>query len=188
MELPGGWLVSSVRLITASHQVVQKVQSHDSTWFGARRERCVYKNSFVQLCIWYLPELISLSLLGFQIAILLRLSPIVPFNAINYILGVTSMRLVHYIFSLVGILPGTVLYCFIGATAGSLTESGSAVSGPVALASLIVGIVFGLASIFLVGYYAKKEFDKIVAQQEADEQSQRSRSSAQTQVETDDMV
>ncbi|EJK65235.1 hypothetical protein THAOC_13931 [Thalassiosira oceanica] len=120
---------------------------------------------------------------GFQIAILLRLSPIIPFNAINYILGATSMRLVHYIFSLLGILPGTVLYCFIGATAGSLTESGSAVSGPVAVASLIVGIVFGLASLFLVGYYAKKEFDKIVPQQ-----AQSQGTSEQVQGDTDDMV
>ena len=103
---------------------------------------------------------------GLKIAVLLRLSPIIPFNAINYILGVTSMKLRHYTIALIAILPGTILYCFIGATAGSLTESENAVSGPVAIASIVVGIVFGLLAVFAVSYYAKKEFQKIVAEQE----------------------
>jgi len=104
---------------------------------------------------------------GFRICALLRLSPIVPFNAINYILGVTSIRLAHYALALPFILPGTVLYCFIGATAGSLTESEDAASdGPVAVASLAVGIVFGLLAVSAISYYAKKEFHRIVSERE----------------------
>ncbi|KAL7543981.1 hypothetical protein ACHAXR_013461 [Thalassiosira sp. AJA248-18] len=103
---------------------------------------------------------------GFRIFLLLRLSPIIPFNAINYIGGVTSISFRHYALALFGILPGTVLYCFIGATAGSLTETENAVSGPVAIASIVVGIVFGLLAVFVVSYYAKREFNKIVAEQE----------------------
>jgi len=103
---------------------------------------------------------------GFRIFLLLRLSPIIPFNAINYIGGVTSIKLSAYVMALFGILPGTVLYCFIGATAGSLTESENAVSGSVAIASIVVGIIFGLGAVFVVSYYAKKEFNKIVAEQE----------------------
>jgi len=103
---------------------------------------------------------------GLKIFILLRLSPIIPFNAINYIGGVTSIKLVHYTLALIAILPGTILYCFIGAGAGSLSESEGAVSGPVAITSIVVGIVFGLLAVFAVSYYAKKEFNKIVAEQE----------------------
>lgn len=103
---------------------------------------------------------------GLKIFILLRLSPIVPFNAINYIGGVTSMKLSHYTIALLAIIPGTILYCFIGASAGSLTESESAVDGPIAIASIVVGIVFGIAAVFAVSYWAKKEFNKIVAEQE----------------------
>ena len=103
---------------------------------------------------------------GFRIFLLLRLSPIIPFNAINYIGGFTSIKLSHYTLALFGILPGTVLYCFIGATAGSLTESENAVSGPVAIAAIVVGIIFGLIAVFVVSYYAKKEFNRIVAEQE----------------------
>ena len=76
------------------------------------------------------------------------------------------MKLRHYTIALIAILPGTILYCFIGATAGSLTESENAVSGPVAIVSIVVGIVFGLLAVFAVSYYAKKEFQKIVAEQE----------------------
>jgi uncharacterized membrane protein YdjX (TVP38/TMEM64 family) len=98
---------------------------------------------------------------GFFIFLLLRLSPIVPFNAINYIGGVTSVRLRHYALALVGILPGTVLYCSIGATAGSLTAG--SMSGPAAIASITVGIVLGLLAVFVASYYARMEFDAIVA-------------------------
>jgi len=103
---------------------------------------------------------------GLRIFILLRLSPIIPFNAINYIGGVTSVKLLHYTIALIAILPGTVLYVFIGATAGSLTESENAVSGPVAIASIAVGVVFGLLAVFVVSYHAKRQFNAIVAQQE----------------------
>lgn len=76
------------------------------------------------------------------------------------------MKLRHYTIALIAILPGTILYVSIGATAGSLTESENAVSGPVAIASIVVGIVFGLLAVFAISYYAKKEFQKIVAEQE----------------------
>ena len=101
---------------------------------------------------------------GFFIFLLLRLSPIVPFNAINYIGGVTSIKLGHFTLALIGMLPGTVLYSFIGATAGGFMTG--SMSGPATIASIVVGIVPGLLALFVVSYYAKKEFNAIVAQQE----------------------
>ncbi|KAL7517774.1 hypothetical protein ACHAWX_002662 [Stephanocyclus meneghinianus] len=71
---------------------------------------------------------------GFQIFLLLRLSPIIPFNIINYIGGVTAISLKDYTRALIGILPGTVLYCFIGASAGSLSETQNGTNGPAAVA------------------------------------------------------
>ena len=72
----------------------------------------------------------------------------------------------HYTMALPFILPGTVLYCFVGATAGSLTESENAVNGPIAIAFIVVGIIFGFGAVFVASYYAKREFNKIVAEQE----------------------
>lgn len=109
---------------------------------------------------------------GFRIFLLIRLSPVIPFNAINYIGGVTSMKFQDYALALFFILPGTVLYCFIGATAGSLTESESAVQGPVAIASIVVGIVLGLIALFVVSFYAKREFKRIIAEAEEGEQDE----------------
>lgn len=106
---------------------------------------------------------------GFRIFVLLRLSPVVPFNVINYIAGVTCMKLLPYALALIFMLPGTVLYCFIGATAGSLTESENAVSGPVAIASIVVGILLGLGAIYAISYYAKREFDNLVSEEEQQE-------------------
>jgi len=53
---------------------------------------------------------------GWKIVVLLRLSPVVPFNLQNYFFGVTEIRFWHYVVAtLVGILPGTALYVYVGA-------------------------------------------------------------------------
>lgn len=109
---------------------------------------------------------------GLKIFILLRLSPIIPFNAINYIAGVTPMSLRDYCLALFFILPGTVLYCFVGASAVSLADSENAGNQTVTIVSIVVGIVFGFLAVFAVSYYAKKEFGKITAglQEKQDEE------------------
>ncbi|MGE4054359.1 MAG: TVP38/TMEM64 family protein [Vicinamibacterales bacterium] len=61
---------------------------------------------------------------GLQIVLLLRLSPLFPFNLLNYALGLTRVRLEHFVLgSFLGMLPGTILRVYIGslaATAASL--------------------------------------------------------------------
>lgn len=63
---------------------------------------------------------------GFKIVALLRLSPVFPFNLLNYSLGLTKVRFLHYFAASAAMLPGTLLYVYYGAAAGSLA---SAVSG-----------------------------------------------------------
>jgi uncharacterized membrane protein YdjX (TVP38/TMEM64 family) len=106
---------------------------------------------------------------GLRIMCLLRLSPIIPFNAINYIAGATPLSLMHYTMALLAILPGTVLYVFLGASAGSLTDSMSSGSDPtVTIIVVVVGLAFGVLAIGLTSYYAKKELGKIVAARQAE--------------------
>ena len=106
---------------------------------------------------------IAMATKGFRIMALLRLSPIIPFNAINYIAGVTAISFTSYSAALVAILPGTILYVFLGASAGSLSDSaGSGGSSSVTIVVVVVGIVFGIAAIAVTSYYAKKELQKVV--------------------------
>ncbi|WP_428265853.1 TVP38/TMEM64 family protein [Haliangium sp.] len=52
---------------------------------------------------------------GFSIVMLLRLSPLFPFVALNYALGLTKVRLRDYVLaSVVGMIPGTFLFVYIG--------------------------------------------------------------------------
>ena len=59
---------------------------------------------------------------GFRIVLLLRLSPVFPFNALNYALGLTRVRFRDYLLASIGMLPGTLLYVYYGKAAGSVAE------------------------------------------------------------------
>ncbi len=60
---------------------------------------------------------------GFKIVSLLRLSPIFPFNVLNYALGLTRVRLRDYVIaSWLGMLPGTFLYVYLGSLVTNASE------------------------------------------------------------------
>ena len=70
---------------------------------------------------------------GFRIVLLLRLSPLFPFNVLNYALGLTDVRLRDFILaSFLGMLPGTFLYVYLGSlvsNVASLSAAGDAGGG-----------------------------------------------------------
>jgi uncharacterized membrane protein YdjX (TVP38/TMEM64 family) len=52
---------------------------------------------------------------GFWFALSIRLAPIFPFNAVNYLLGLTPIPLSTYILATaIGIIPGSFAYCWLG--------------------------------------------------------------------------
>ncbi|MDM9382919.1 TVP38/TMEM64 family protein [Chlorogloeopsis sp. ULAP01] len=57
---------------------------------------------------------------GFKIVLLTRLSPLFPFNLLNYAFGITQVSLKDYILGSIGMVPGTVMYVYIGSVAGNL--------------------------------------------------------------------
>lgn len=57
---------------------------------------------------------------GWKIVLLTRLSPLFPFNLLNYAFGVTQISLKDYILGSLGIVPGTVMYVYIGSLATDL--------------------------------------------------------------------
>ena len=60
--------------------------------------------------------------------LLTRLSPVFPFNLLNYAYGLTRVSLTEYVLaSWIGMLPATVMFVYIGALSSDLAraESGS---------------------------------------------------------------
>lgn len=59
---------------------------------------------------------------GRKIVFLLRLSPLFPFNLLNYALGLTRVRFPDYLVASVGMVPGTLLYVYYGKVAGDVAR------------------------------------------------------------------
>src|SRR4028118_338539 len=100
---------------------------------------------------------------GWKIVLLTRLSPIFPFNLLNYAFGVTQVSLKDYFFaSWIGMIPGTVMYVYIGSLAGSLAALGSQGRARTTAEWALYGIGL-LATIALTVYatrLAKKALDE----------------------------
>jgi uncharacterized membrane protein YdjX (TVP38/TMEM64 family) len=55
---------------------------------------------------------------GWKIVGLTRLSPVFPFTLLNYAFGLTRVKLGHYMLaSWIGMMPGTVMYVYLGSLA-----------------------------------------------------------------------
>jgi uncharacterized membrane protein YdjX (TVP38/TMEM64 family) len=100
---------------------------------------------------------------GWKIVGLTRLSPIFPFNMLNYAYGLTKVSLRDYFFaSWIGMLPGTVMYVYIGTLAGDLATLGagerSRTLGEWIL--LVVGLLATIAVTVYVTRIAKRALSK----------------------------
>jgi uncharacterized membrane protein YdjX (TVP38/TMEM64 family) len=98
---------------------------------------------------------------GFKIVFLLRCSPISPFSVLNYALGLTRVRFWHYALgSVLGTVPGTLLYVYAGSTAASAADllahrpQPGGVTGRIFLWAGLAATVMGVA---LIARYAKSE-------------------------------
>lgn len=55
---------------------------------------------------------------GWKIVLLTRLSPVFPYTLLNYAFGLTPVKLGHYVLaSWIGMMPGTVMYVYLGTLA-----------------------------------------------------------------------
>jgi len=61
---------------------------------------------------------------GFKIVLLTRLSPVIPFNLLNYAFGLTKVSFAKYaLASWIGMFPGTLMYVYFGAGLRSLADA-----------------------------------------------------------------
>src|SRR6202171_1071995 len=58
---------------------------------------------------------------AFKVVLLTRLSPLFPFNLLNYAFGLSSVPFKTYLLaSWIGMLPGTIMYIYLGSAAQSV--------------------------------------------------------------------
>jgi uncharacterized membrane protein YdjX (TVP38/TMEM64 family) len=99
---------------------------------------------------------------GFKLVLLLRLSPLVPFNLLNYVLSLTSVRPGTYVLaSFVGMLPGTLLYVYLGSLAPAAAELSSAAQGDGAARTTlyVIGLLATVAVVVIGTRAARRALD-----------------------------
>jgi uncharacterized membrane protein YdjX (TVP38/TMEM64 family) len=107
---------------------------------------------------------------GFLIVLLLRLSPLFPYNVLNYALGATGVSFGSYLIaSWIGMLPGTLLYVYLGAGARSLADAatGRVIPGGWSRAVFVAGLVATAAATWLVTRTARRALERRVVVREA---------------------
>lgn len=96
---------------------------------------------------------------GFKIVFLLRLSPAVPYNVLNYVLGLTGISLSRYASaSFLGMMPGALLYVYLGTAVKSLADlySGQVQHGKFYYTMLVLGLAATLAVTVLLARTATR--------------------------------
>ncbi len=100
---------------------------------------------------------------GFKFVILLRLCPLFPTIMLNYLLGLTRVRLRAYAAgTLIGMLPRTVVITYIGSGARSLADvsAGTALNPAAHPVLFWSGLVLSLFVAVLLGYKARQILKK----------------------------
>ena len=106
---------------------------------------------------------------GLGIVILARLSPMLPFNLLNYAFGLTRVRLRDYVLgSLIGMLPGTLLYVYLGSLVTTLGELASGLPGAASHRGLyFAGLALTAAVTVHVTRVARRALDEAMLEREA---------------------
>jgi uncharacterized membrane protein YdjX (TVP38/TMEM64 family) len=96
---------------------------------------------------------------GFKLVLLLRLSPLIPFDILNYVLSLSKLRLRTYVLaSFLGMLPGTALYVYLGSLATTVAELSSAGSkgGPARTVLYVTGFIATLVGVVIATRAARR--------------------------------
>lgn len=94
---------------------------------------------------------------GGKMVVLMRLSPLLPFNALNYALGISKVGFLPYVLGSVGMIPGTLLYVYYGKVAGDLATlgGGGIRRGPEYYLVLLLGLA-ATAAVAVIGARASR--------------------------------
>eukprot|EP00357_Protocruzia_adherens_P003189 CAMPEP_0114989224 /NCGR_PEP_ID=MMETSP0216-20121206/10074_1 /TAXON_ID=223996 /ORGANISM="Protocruzia adherens, Strain Boccale" /LENGTH=308 /DNA_ID=CAMNT_0002352169 /DNA_START=650 /DNA_END=1576 /DNA_ORIENTATION=+ len=110
---------------------------------------------------------------GLKLVTLMRLSPLIPFNLLNYLLGTTTVTIREYMIGGFGMIPGTIAYVYLGATLNNIADvsSGGTGGGPVQLSLMIGGTIIAIVGVCYITYIAKKELKRIMDKYDEEEKA-----------------
>jgi pyruvate/2-oxoglutarate dehydrogenase complex dihydrolipoamide dehydrogenase (E3) component/uncharacterized membrane protein YdjX (TVP38/TMEM64 family) len=99
---------------------------------------------------------------GLKTVILLRMSPLLPFNLLNYALSLTRVRFRDYVLgSFVGMLPWTVMYVYLGSLVTSASALGTShASGPWHALAYWGGLAATAVAVVMVTRMAKSALER----------------------------
>ncbi len=96
---------------------------------------------------------------GLKLILLTRLSPVFPFSFLNFVFGLSDVSFRDYTIGLIGILPGTILFCGLGALAGDMARFREVLNEKTDMTTFafrLVGLLATLAVVWLVSRVARR--------------------------------
>jgi uncharacterized membrane protein YdjX (TVP38/TMEM64 family) len=103
---------------------------------------------------------------AFKVVLLTRLSPLFPYNLLNYAFGLSAVPFKTYVLaSWIGMLPGTIMYVYLGSAAQSLAAllSGEVRQTVGQQAMFVAGLVATVAVTTIVTRAARRALSAIVS-------------------------
>jgi uncharacterized membrane protein YdjX (TVP38/TMEM64 family) len=100
---------------------------------------------------------------GAWVQFLLRLSPLVPYNLLNYALGLSHVRFRDFLVASVGMLPAIVMYAYYGRVVGDVAALAAGVApprGPEYYALLTVGLITTVLATTLITRAARRAIEQ----------------------------
>ena len=101
---------------------------------------------------------------GFKLVFLMRMTPIMPYNVMNYMMGVTSLKLSDFNYGCLGMIPLTANNVYIGVQLDNINEiiQGTYNLGPWQPVLITLGAVMITLITSLLVSFSNDELQKIL--------------------------
>jgi uncharacterized membrane protein YdjX (TVP38/TMEM64 family) len=100
---------------------------------------------------------------GAWVPFLLRLSPLVPYNLLNYALGLSHVRFRDFLIASVGMLPAIVMYTYYGKVVGDVAALAAGVAPPRGVeyyTLLTIGLITTVLATTLITRAARRAIER----------------------------
>ncbi len=111
---------------------------------------------------------------GFMIVLLSRLSPLFPFNLLNYAFSVTAVKFRDYFFAtMIGVIPACFVWVYMGTFMKTIAEVATGKVDPSTVKPwvLVLSLVITLIAMVVLAYVAKKMLARALAEEVTPEEA-----------------